>query len=572
MSIQPTHPGQFALMTRKTLVRLIVASVALSSGVCAPGYGTPKPDADDGGLILPPGFRAFIAADNLMKDRSGNGRRDALRFLAAAPDGILYAKTVRGGILAMRDNDGDGRFDEIKEFGEGGGTGIALHNGWLYHSTNSAIYRYPRKPGEFVPAGEPQLIVTGLLDRGTHAAKAFAFDDQGRLIVDVGAPYNVYSEPDRQFGAKGLDATEALTTFGGFWRFDPDKPDQDQKDGYRFSTGHRHVLAVDWQPAAGAFYCVMMGRDQLNTVDPDNYDALDNAERVAEEMHRLSEGSNLGWPYTYWDPIKKARMVAPEFGGDNRKRSDDKRFQDPVIAFPAHWAPLQMKFYYGAQFPAHFQGGAFVAFHGSWNRAPLPQDGYNVCFVPFDRAGNSLGKYEVFAANRGPDRFRMGGVTIAPDGSLYISETDRGRIWRIIYAPEEGEAAARQYTPPPQAVGGAASAAAGGDVLGRGKSAYELFCAACHMQDGTGAGQLQPALTGSAVVAGDPATLVDMILRGPAAVLPADRPKYENVMPAFPFLDDGQVADVATYVRKAFGSGASSVSADDVAKVRGQAK
>jgi len=80
---------------------------------------------------------------------------------------------------------------------------------------------------------------------------------------------------------------------------------------------------------------IMMGRDGLNTIDPTDYDELDNAERTAEEMHLLREGVNLGWPYTYWDVIKKARMVAPEFGGDNRKRDTNSRLRKPLNRFPA---------------------------------------------------------------------------------------------------------------------------------------------------------------------------------------------------------------------------------------------
>lgn len=558
-------------MISKRFATIALVAIALHAAGIPAVHASLKPDPDDGGLILPPGFRAFIAADNLIKGRSDK-KGNNLRFLAAAPDGILYAKTSVGGLLALRDTDGDGRFDEVKEFGSGGGTGIALHDGWLYHSTSTTVYRYPRHQGDFVPEGDPEVIVEGLPDRGAHNSKSFAFDGDGRLLVEIGSYYNVYSEPDRQFGAKGMDATEFLKHFGGFWRFDANKQRQTQDDGYHFSTGHRHVLALAWQPDAHDFYCVMMGRDQMNTVAPEYYDALDNAERVSEEMHRLTDGVNLGWPYTYWDPIKKARMVMPEFGGDNRKRSDNPAYDKPVIGFPAHWAPLQMKFYYGAQFPSHFQGGAFIAFHGSWNRAPLPQDGYNVCFVPFDRAGNPLGNYEVFAANRGPDRFRMGGVAVAPDGSLYISETDRGRIWRIIYAPEAGEGMAPKYAPPPAVVSEGTASAASTTAIGRGRSAFELFCATCHMADGSGAGRLQPALINDPIAGGDAGRLIEMVLRGPAQVLPADRQKFENVMPAFPFLEDGQLADLLTYLRQAFGNQASAVSPDDVAKVRERIK
>ncbi|ACB73319.1 PQQ-dependent sugar dehydrogenase [Opitutus terrae] len=533
--------------------------------VAAHAASMPNPDADNGGLTLPSGFRGLIVADDLMAGRGTGNAGDALRFLAVTPEGAVYAKTSRGGILALRDADGDGRFEQKQEFGSGGGTGIAVHDGWLYHSTDSAVYRYKLEPGQLVPTGEPQLIVSGLPNEFSHTSKAFAFDSQGRLLVETGSPHNVYSDGDRQLGAKGKDPTEYLKTHGGFWRFDPEKQNQKQSDGFHFSTGHRHSLAIAWQPVAKEFFMVMMGRDGLNTVAPDYYDTLDNAERVAEEMHRLKEGVNLGWPFTYWDPYKKARMINPEFGGDGRKRAEVGKYDEPLIAFPAHWAPLQMQFYTGTQFPERYRGGAFVAFHGSWNRAPLPQDGFNVCFVPFDAKGAPLGSYEVFAANAGPQRFRMGGVAVGPDGSLYISETDRGRIWRIMYVGEQAGTAAPAATVAAGAVKPApASANAGGRQL------YEQLCASCHMPDGSGAGAQQPPLAGSKVVSGNPEQLIAVVLHGPAEVLPPDRPKYGNVMPSFAVLGNQQVADLLSYVREVFGNRGTPVTPANVEAIRQQ--
>lgn len=534
----------------------------------------PTPDADNGGLALPPGFRAWVAADNLTAGRKIGQSTDQLRFLAVAPNGDLYAKTSRGGIIALRDKDGDGRFEEKQEFGSGGGTGIALRGDWLYHSTNSAVYRYKLTPGALVPSGEPETVIEGLPDKGQHEAKALAFGGDGQLYVEVGSPSNAYGNPDRAYmppGTPSLDPTEFLKTHGGFWRFDPDKLNQRQSDGHHFSTGHRHALSIAWNNAANSFYVALMGRDQLNVVAPEFYDALDNAERVSEVMHRLEEGANFGWPSTYWDPVKKARMMSPEFGGDNRKRAEAGKYPDPVVAFPAHWAPLQLAFYYGAQFPAKYRGGALIAFHGSWNRAPLPQDGFNIGFVPFDERGSALGTYEIFATSSGAKRFRMGGVAVAPDGSLYISETDTGRIWRIVYTGETTSEALKPGARGPSATAAGATVAPddkAGALTLPGKVVYEQYCAPCHMLDGSGAGQLQPALAGSAVVSGDPAQLVAVILRGPAAVLPADRAKYSNIMPAFNLLTDRQIADLATYLRQQFGRGASPLNEAQVAGIR----
>ena len=523
----------------------------------------PAPDSDDGGLTLPPGFRALVFADNLVVGRqrefglgASGDSSDTLRFLAVAPNGDVYAKVKRDGIFALRDTNGDGRADVIKNFGHGGGTGIAVHDGWLYESSTTAVYRYRLTPGQLVPTGDRETVVSGLPAGKQHDAKSFTFDDSGNLYVEVGSPFNVYSENDRRPGARGLDATEFLKTHGGFWRFDPNKLNQTQADGYHYSTGHRHILAVAWNPVSKALFVVMNGRDQLDTVAPQYYDALDNAMRVAEEMHILHDGSNLGWPYTYYDPFKHARMVGPEFGGDNRKRAEPGKYPDPLIAFPAHWAPMQMAFYHGTQFPARYRGGAFIAFHGSWNRAPLPQEGYRVCFVPFNADGMPTGDYETFAngftgldhdfTSPSDARYRPCGLAVGPDGSLYVGDSEKGRIWRIIYTGENRPAASHVTAAPAPEHRPVNDGSHGGQI-------YAQICATCHMADGSGVSNMQPPLIGDKIVAGDPATLIDVILRGPAAVSPPDRTKYENTMPAFgATLSDRDVADVASFVRRVF--------------------
>jgi glucose/arabinose dehydrogenase/cytochrome c5 len=532
----------------------------------------PTPDPDDGGLTLQPGFRALVVADNLIPESDAKRHMDALRFITVAPNGDVYVKSTREGIFALRDTNGDGRADEIKRFGTGNGTGIAVHDGWLYYSTTTGVYRYKYTPGELVPSGEPQTIVRDLPDKHQHNSKAFAFDGEGRLLVEVGCPYNVYSEPDRQLGAKGMDATEFLQTHGGYWRFDPNKENQTLADGFHYSTGHRHSLAIAWHPVSKEFFMMMMGRDNLNTVDPTDYDDLDNAERVAEEFHLLRQGVNLGWPYTYWEPIKKARMVAPEFGGDNRKRDNNPAFDKPLIAFPAHWAPLQMCVYTGTQFPAKYRNGMFIAFHGSWNRAPRPQAGYKIVFVPFDENGMPTGDYETFADNfagveyftdTNDARYRPSGVAVGPDGSLYVSETERGRVWRIIYTGEANpnHAAARTLQSAPTFAAKLANTP--------GARIYGAVCAACHMPNGSGVSGMQPPLAGSPIVSGDTAQLINVLLKGPAAVLPRDRLNYQNVMPPFGAVySNEEIASILNYVRANFGNGAPPVTPEQVAAER----
>ena len=261
-------------------------------------------------------------------------------------------------------------------------------------------------------------------------------------------------------------------------------------------------------------------------------------------MHVLREGGNYGWPFTYYDPLKKARMVAPEYGGDNQKRAEAGKYPDPLVAFPAHWAPLQMAFYSGEQFPAKYRGGAFIAFHGSWNRAPRPQKGYNVVFVPFDDEGrcraattrSSPTASPGVAEFTKPARRAVPSRSASPSGPTARStsaDSEKGRVWRIVYT---GESAGREARRPPPPRGRSRRARRGPRRAG--PQVYPKACATCHMADGSGVPGLQPAARRQRGRRRPTrAPLIRVLLRGPATVLPAHR-NNANQMPPFAYLSD----------------------------------
>ena len=185
----------------------------------------------------------------------------------------------------------------------------------------------------------------------------------------------------------------------------------------------------------------------------------------AEELVELRQGADYGWPECYFDNQQRKLVLGPEYGGDGGKKIGVcAERQGPVAFFPAHWAPNDVKIYLGNTFPKAYQGGAFIAFHGSWNRAPGPQGGYNVIFQPL-ADGKAGAPYIVFAdgfagAVKDPGRaaFRPSGLAVAPDGALFISDDVHGRIWRVTYQGGNPEAAIAAAPAPAGAIPATTSA------------------------------------------------------------------------------------------------------------------
>ena len=426
-------------MTMKRLVNVSICTVVAAAAAIILSLNAraadPACDADNGGIKLPQGFCATVVAENV-----GNARH-----LLVAPNGDLFVSLEgrggaggSGGIVALRDTNGDGKMDTKEKFGVGSATGIGMRNGFLYFATTTSVIRYKLPPGELKPSGGPEIIVDGLPDRRQHAEKGLAFDGKGGLYVNVGAPSNACQSRDRQAKVPGQDPCLLLEKHGGIWRFDENKLGQQQEDGKRYATGMRQMVGLTWHD--NSLWAVMHNRDSLDTLWPGQFTAEQNAEWPAEYLLKVEDGSNFGWPYCFYNNSEKKLVTNPEYGGDGKKADRCANFNAPTVAFPGHWAPNDVMFYTGTQFPAKYRGGAFIAFHGSWNRAPLPQAGYNVTFVPFAN-GKPSGAYEVFAdgfagktplANPNDAVARPGGLAQGPDGSLYITEDVKGRIWRVI--------------------------------------------------------------------------------------------------------------------------------------------
>jgi glucose/arabinose dehydrogenase/mono/diheme cytochrome c family protein len=401
----------------------------------------------NGGITLPPGFCATVFADHI-----GHARH-----LVVAPNGVVYVNTWSGSyygydkppaggfLVALQDTKGTGRADVVIRFGpdaesgNAGGTGIAFYNGALFAETNDRIVRYALPASAIAPSGSPDVIVSGLPLTGDHPMHPLEIDAQGGLYVDLGSATNSCQVRNRMPNSPGLQPCTELETRAGIWRYDANRTGQKFSPAERFVTGLRNGEGIAFDPA-GRIYATQHGRDQLRENWPRLYDPEQGANEPAEELVQLERGADYGWPECYFDDRQQKLVLAPEYGGDGGKAVGPcAQKRPPVASFPAHWAPNDLALYFGNQFPAAYRGAAFIAFHGSWNRAPFPQGGYNVVVQPL-ADGKPAGHFVVFAdgfagavKEPGQAAHRPSGLAVGPDGSLYISDDMQGRIWRVVF-------------------------------------------------------------------------------------------------------------------------------------------
>jgi glucose/arabinose dehydrogenase len=453
MSTTLSHRGAAALIAVLTACTDTPVETGISDPVVSASRGSQhrvECSPDNGGITLPPGFCAAVVADLVV-----DGRPAAARHMAVTPTGDVFVainsprnRQPSTGIIGLRDNDGDGRADEESRFSPGlGGSGIAWGNGLLFFGANDRVVRYRLPAGRLTPVGNAETVVAGLPADGDHISKTVVLSDRRTLFVNIGSASNACQVANRQAQSPGVFPCPELPIRAGVWEFDAKGTNQTQANGSRYATGLRNAVALAVNPRDRELYGVPHGRDMLFENWPQFFTVEEDAVLPSEEFVRIKRGSDTGWPYCYHDAVFENRKVlAPEYGGDGQRVTGPQgincaSYNQPLVNFGAHWAPNGMHFYQGNQFPDRYRHGAFVAFHGGFDRAPLPNEGYQVVFVPFDAKGGPKGEWETFAdgfaGSAGPlpatARHRPVGVTEGPDGSLYISDDRGGRIWRVIY-------------------------------------------------------------------------------------------------------------------------------------------
>lgn len=345
----------------------------------------------------PAGFKVDLYATGLHNPR----------LMRVAPNGdIFLAETSAGDIKVFRGISPDHKPEQVQVFATGLNTpfGIAFYPPgpdphWVYVADMDAVVRFPYHNGDMTSNGPPDHL-DDLPSGGHHRSRDIQFSPDGKkMYVSVGSQENVNDGPEEQHRADILE-------------YNPDG------SGVRvYAYGIRNPVGIAFHPKTGELWCSVNERDGLGN------------DLVPDYITHVQAGGFYGWPWWYMGGHQD-----PRFAG---KRPDlkDKVITPDVILQP-HNASLQMTFYEGKQFPAEYRDDIFAAEHGSWNRSP--RAGYEVIRVPLHQTGHASGTYEDFLTGFVIDDQsvwgRPVGVTVAPDGSLLVSDDASGSIWLVSYA------------------------------------------------------------------------------------------------------------------------------------------
>jgi glucose/arabinose dehydrogenase len=382
-------------------------------------FGNVVPMPEGAMPVVPEGFSVEMVASGLKTPR----------VIRRAPNGDLFvAESDANQIRVFRVPDDSAKPSEDSVFADGLNRpfGIAFYPAgdnpeWVYVANSDSIVRFPYKSGDLEASGEPETIVPKILWTH-HWTRDILFGPDGKLMLSVGSGSNVALDMfPMPLSEGGLEAWKKEKPLGAAWDTEEKRAavlayDADGGNEAIFATGLRNCSGMTVQPATGALWCVVNERDGIGDDTPFEYATA------------VQQGKFYGWPWYYIGDNEDPRQTG--------KRPDLKgQVTIPDVLMQAHSAPLQIVFYQGNQFPAEYQGSAFVTLHGSWNRGK--RTGYKVVRLLFDEAGKPTGVYEDFMTGMvisDADVWgRPVGVEVGKDGSLFVSEDGNGTIWRIAH-------------------------------------------------------------------------------------------------------------------------------------------
>jgi glucose/arabinose dehydrogenase len=378
-------------------VRRLITPADLPPAFATPSSSNPSRSSHRPSATLPKapaGFAVDLLADGLS----------APRVIRVAPNGdVFVAESGAGRVRVLRIDEANGKLVRSEVFAQNLPRvfGIAFYPSgddprWVYVATEGTVVRFAYRGGD-LKGQPPELIVRNLPTGGSHSTRDLAFSlDERTMFVSVGSASNDGSEREQ-------DRADVLA-------FDPNGGNK-----RIFASGLRNCSGLTVQPSSGALWCATNERDGLGDDLPPDF------------ATRVVDGAFYGWPWYYIGPHPDPRHNGehPELAG---------RVTTPDVLLQPHSAPLGVVFYEGAQFPASYKGDAFVALHGSWNRAK--RTGYKVVRLIM-KDGAPTGAYEDFLTGFVADDASVWGrpvdVAVTRDGALLVTDDEGGAIWRVIH-------------------------------------------------------------------------------------------------------------------------------------------
>jgi glucose/arabinose dehydrogenase len=365
----------------------IVIGLLLSTSLLAQNQAAPQGPVVPADLTVPAGFQVAVFASGIVGGR----------LMAIAPDGTLYiAKKGAGEVVALPDKNKDGKADEVIVVAKGltRPHSVAFHKGYLYIATNPAVVRMKYNNGKV--EGTPEKFIDLPVSTTSHWTRTIAWGKDNRLYVSIGSSCNVCEEAD-----------ERRTTIMVY--------NEDGSGGKPFAKGLRNAIGIDFDPRTGKLWANDMGQDGLG------------AERPGDEINLVEAGKHYGFPYFVGNNEPNTLLK------DAKGSMKPEQCTPPAFELDAHSSPIDLHFYTGKKFPSAYRGAMFMALHGSNNNRPQ-KIGYKVVRVIM-KNGKPVG-VEDFATGWLKDNQVIGrpaGLITGADGALYISDDNKGFIYRVSY-------------------------------------------------------------------------------------------------------------------------------------------
>ncbi|HEX3926420.1 MAG TPA: PQQ-dependent sugar dehydrogenase [Gemmatimonadales bacterium] len=403
-----------AAILRTSLLLTLASPLAAQARDCD-GYFTP--------LVVPAGFCVRVWAR----------QAGAVRHLVVHPSGwVVAALNTAPGLVRFRDAKDTGTADQAIPFGPGdAGTGVAWGGGWLYFASDGALYRYRWPANRDAPDSEPEVIAKNLPVSGAgwaHNMKGLALSRDGTVYLSYGSRTD-NCQAGEEGPHPGLWPCPELNERAGVWSFTPPTAPGKAWTVARVATGLRNAESIAIDTITEHIWAATHGRDFLNHMWgwPDSI----SANQPAEMLEQIVPQADYGWPYCMgeWTTTHSTLIRAPEYS--QRAEVDCSLKTQPILGFPGHWAPMAIALS-NAAVPEPYTHGLLIAFHGSRSRAPLPEDGHYLIFVPFDSHGRPTSDTRIMLrSNEPPGALRLAGVTVTPDGMIYVADDDHGVVFRI---------------------------------------------------------------------------------------------------------------------------------------------